>query len=730
VRRSTAVAALLALAVVAIAARASDFRDVFTGDTIVFPVGDPYYHLRRALYTMQHFPRTLLFDPLVGYPDGARIPWPPLHDLLLAALGRAFGGGVRDLERAAAWLPPLLGALTVFPVFGVGSLLGGTGVGLLSAAIYALLPASIFYSNLGDADHHCTVGLLAALWLLGSIAAALPRSTRRARIGAQALVAAARSALLLVWPGSLLYVALADGAQLAVEALSGRRQRLVEHAAGLLATAALAVPIVSTLGLPVGGPFSAEALSWLQPTALAALAVVALGCAALERRAPTARVWQRALRAALLGSAVAAAVLALPGPREALAQGLVFLGKSEPWSALNAEQLPLILPWRPHGWLRPLRYFGGFGFLIPLVPFVALWRARDPSVREPALLLAAWSAGLGTLAALQVRYGNDFAAPASIGFALLIDDAHRALARRLPRAGARAATALLVVATCGPLVAAAAVPAWGALRAVPPLGDPLLATPDGTLYRFAELVRATTPETAGFDDPSQRPEYGIACPPNIGHVLHYVAHRATAADNFGPYSGVRRFGAAFRFSWLESEEAAVASAERLGARYVVTMEYGPTTPMSLTQRLHREDGVEREGAPRWEHFRLIAEGPAGGMPLSEMFGAPVPPHAVPYKLYEVVPGALLEIAAPAGTQVEASVTVRAPGGRRFEYRAHASADGDGMARLRVPYATETDAPVRPIGPWRVRAGDESRRVSVSEQAVRAGAVVPVGGSPG
>ena len=729
-RRSTALAALLAVVAVAFAARAVGFREVFAGGAIVFPVGDPYYHLRRALYTMQHFPRPLLFDPLVGYPDGAAIPWPPLHDLLLAALGRAFGGTVRDLELAAAWLPPVLGALTAVPVYAAGALFGGRRLALGAAAIYALLPAAIFYANVGDADHHCTVGLLGALWLLGALASARPSSARGARVAAQALVTAARTALLLVWPGSLLYVALADGAQLAVEGLAGRVERLREHAAGLLASAALVAAVVPGLGPPVGGPFSAGALSWLQPTAMVALALVMLGAAEVERWRPAASVRARALRIALLGGAGGAALLALPVVREAVAHGLSFLGKSEPWAALNSEQLPLIRPWLPHPWRLPIRYFGGFGYLLPLVPFVALWRARDPGVREPALLLAAWTASFGLLAALQVRYGNDYAAAASIGFALLIDEARRALARVLPRPAALGATALLVVATCGPLVSVAALPAWYELRALPPLGDPLLTTPDGSLYRFAEQVREATPPTPGFADPTERPAYGIVSPPNIGHVLHYVAERATTADNFGPYAGARHFEEAFAFPTLESEDEAVALAGRLGARYVVTMEYGLVAPKSLSQRLHREDGLEREGAPRWEHFRLITEGPTGGMPLSEMFHANVPAGAVPYKLYEVVPGAVLEVAAPAGTEVEASTAIRTPGGRRFVYRAHAPAGADGIARLRVPYATETQAPAHPMGPWRVRVGDEIRRVSVSEEAVREGAVVPVGGLPG
>jgi hypothetical protein len=64
------------------------------------------------------------------------------------------------------------------------------------------------------------------------------------------------------------------------------------------------------------------------------------------------------------------------------------------------------------------------------------------------------------------------------------------------------------------------------------------------------------------------------------------------------------------------------------------------------------------------------------------------------------------------------------------YTARGAAGADGVARLRVPYATETQAPARPIGPWLVRVGDAEREVAVSESAVREGSAVAVGGPRG
>jgi hypothetical protein len=264
-----------------------------------------------------------------------------------------------------------------------------------------------------------------------------------------------------------------------------------------------------------------------------------------------------------------------------------------------------------------------------------------------------------------------------------------------------------------------------AARNAAPLADPLLATPAGTLRRFAEEVRRVTPESGGYFDPLERPAYGILSPANVGHVLHYVAHRATPSDGFGPYSGSRHWEQSRRFFELRSEERALRTADALAARYVMTAEYGPVEYRSLTQRLHREDGLERDDAPRFERFRLVAEGPRGGRPLTDLYGGVAAPGVAPYKLFERVAGAVIEVRADAGTAVEAALALHSPFGREFRYVARAVAGTDGVARLRVPYASDAKTPVAAREPWELRVGDARLPVMISEEDVLQGATVPV-----
>ncbi len=99
------------------------------------------------------------------------------------------------------------------------------------------------------------------------------------------------------------------------------------------------------------------------------------------------------------------------------------------------------------------------------------------------------------------------------------------------------------------------------------------------------------------------------------------------------------------------------------------------------------------------------------------------PGVVAYKLFELVKGAVFEVRGDPGVPIRAEVSVVTPMGRRFEYRATTSIGADGIARLRVPYATETNEPTKPEGPYRVWIEAVEIRVRVTDAEVREGALI-------
>lgn len=120
-QRLSGVTTLLAIFALALLARSFGSAIAFRDDGgVLFTGGDPWYPLRRALFSFAHFPDYLRFDPSLADPHGAPVPWPPLWDLALAAAGHLAGGTHRRFELAAAWLPVLTGAAAVFPVHALG----------------------------------------------------------------------------------------------------------------------------------------------------------------------------------------------------------------------------------------------------------------------------------------------------------------------------------------------------------------------------------------------------------------------------------------------------------------------------------------------------------------------------------------------------------------------------------------------------------------------------------
>jgi hypothetical protein len=418
--------------------------------------------------------------------------------------------------------------------------------------------------------------------------------------------------------------------------------------------------------------------------------------------------------------------LLIPGLTESLEYAREYALKETAWIAGNAESQPIYAK----GSSAAAFLFGGFAWLVPLSPLGPGLRARVPGLRASALLLAAFTAAFGALAISQSRYANDFAPAGSVALVLLLSESARLLSRWVPRPLrwlALLAPALAGLLLAWPLLSAhwARVPrALAALQGAP-ADDVALRTPHATVHRFAKLVREATPETRGYFEPHEVPEYGVLSFAGIGHVFQRIARRPTPSDNFGPHLADSNLARARGFYELTNEKEAVASAQKLGWRYVVTAAAGKPRRGMLLHRLHWADGTTRFGAPRLEQFRLVTEGPPSGISIGNL-SQPRPTGDIPYKLFEIVPGALLRVPAEPGAAVSAELTIRTPTLRRFTYRATAEADAEGVARLRVPYATETEAPARPLAPYAVRAGERAYEVVVSDVQVREGAAIDVG----
>ena len=729
-----------ALGVVALAGlmRALPFATVFHAGQVVFAPADAMYHVRRSFYTFDQWPSVLLFDHYVNHPGGAPIPWSPLPDILAGSLAALIARDEYAFEAVLAWWPVLIGALGALPIYFVARTIASRGVALGAGAIYALLPVSVAYGRVGNPDHHVATAAGGACLLLLCVQLAARERDRRSLVWLAALLALTRAALLLTWHGSLLYLAVLESTLLGLALLGRRPEVHAVHALSALGTLLLVGPILATFPTPLLGLYSSIALSRLHLIAVAGAGLVALACWGYDARAP-----HRAGTASRLGVAAAAGllflaiVLSLPGPREGLTPALRFLTMTDAAGATTAEQFSLFSPFGRTADHAVTGTWGLYAYLLPLCPvFLLLWARRHAPA--PTLVVAFWAAAFGFLALGQLRYGNDAAAAACVGFAVAGGQLHAWLRHtlRLPRA-----VAVVVVVGLGLALYATPIRTFyapWAVRSAAKLtgigGEDRwpLATAGWPVHQFLEAVRAVTPETSGYTDPAARPEYGVVAPANLGHAVQWVARRPTPTDPFWEYIGPENWQRSSDLLMSENEAEAIRLSRALRARYVIVA--AGRSRGRLQDRLFRDDGLRRPGQPAYRRFRLVTEGPRGAGALETAVGlvggAAFEAGAVPYKLFEVVEGARLEIPAAPGSRVEASLVVRTPAGREFRYQTAARTPSDGLALLRVPYANEPagarsgEHAVTPAPRWEITIdGRAAGTLYVPEAAVVAGDVV-------
>ena len=146
------------------------YDHVFVDGAVWFRGTDAWYHMRLVDNLLQHFPQRISFDPYTFYPNGITVGWPPFFDWLVAGTVRLIGGSNpsrHTIDTIAAYIPPVMGTLTIFPVYFIGRELFSRWAGLLAAALLVVLPGEFLNrSLLGFTDHHVAESLFSTTTIL------------------------------------------------------------------------------------------------------------------------------------------------------------------------------------------------------------------------------------------------------------------------------------------------------------------------------------------------------------------------------------------------------------------------------------------------------------------------------------------------------------------------------------------------------------------------------------
>jgi asparagine N-glycosylation enzyme membrane subunit Stt3 len=233
---------------------------------------DDVYHLRRARFAVAHFPRTILLDPFMNFPDGGVPIWPPLFDLALAAPARVFdgpGASAGAIERRAAWVPLVFAAGSILLAGLLGRRLMGEAAGAAAALFLAVCPAHLLWTQYGHTDQHVAESFFGLLVLVLFLSGRDEPESRR-KLRQEVWTGLALGAAVLAWQGAIYWGAVV-ALSLFLEAAGTRRSVFREAAVTLgLAAGTAAAGTAFWLG-PRHAPFTYISFGWFQPLFLAAL---------------------------------------------------------------------------------------------------------------------------------------------------------------------------------------------------------------------------------------------------------------------------------------------------------------------------------------------------------------------------------------------------------------------------------------------------------------------------
>lgn len=709
------------------------------GGQYLFYGPDSYDHLRRITLGLKAFPGVAVFDSYYGYPAGTGQIWSPLFDYLISAAVLLFGGSEQAVHGIGFWLPPVLSFFTVFMVYAAGSRFFNRETGIVAACVIALLPGHILYSLVSELDHHvaepmvCLATVISLLKAWDRLEKGIPSQVDWLGTGGWMVFS------ILIWRGSVIFwgiVFLALAIQIVANRMHGRDSlQLSSYGRNVCLFAALLIFPVCVFdfwGSARGVDFGI--ISWFHVILLLSFA----GCLHLLGRLGRRNIVIAA--AALALTLVAAAVIVPQGKRfllELLA-GISVIGGKDPWLDSISELRPMLFPAGKLDLGHATETMSFFYWLSP-VAFVFIylkWRfgnCRD--FRLSAFMV--WGGLLWLIPLFRERYVHLAALITALSAGFLFFLWVERSAAFVKKSGGYFTACLLLLAMYSPSAAF--------IRDIPRLSLPKHEKSD--LRESLAWLREKTPPTSFFTTAEQVPEYGVLADWGLGAYIDYVARRPTVATNFGWETHGLFESASFLTTTKPADAENILRLNRVRYLFLndisgnlpalkAIAEFGmgkrnmaaPTQPFNplatMYYRLYIRDGSayavggHAEGA--LGKYRLVFESADGIID-------PFVGFVSHYKIFEIVPGAVIKGEAEKGKTVEIKLLLRSPAGRPYTYRDATIAGEHGEFAFVVPYATigEVVAGTVPLGKYAIKAGNLHMELDVDEAGIQSGKVIRI-----
>jgi dolichyl-phosphooligosaccharide-protein glycotransferase len=538
--------AVLTICAFAFGVRVINWNDVFVGDEVRCIENDAYYHMRRVFLAVENRLQVPAYDSYMNFPDGLYCNWPPLFDWLIAGTALLLGCGhpsANLIDTVGAFVPPVLGALTVLVVYLIGAFCFGRKPALLTAFVFALLPYHIQVSVLGRPDHHVAVVLLSSLLFLSIMH--LAAAQRRCHMFELSLIGGfLLFANLATWIGSLLFVGVLLGFFSILIFLNRcdekRLVSLTVAGAGIFACAALFLwPLVSRThwwltNQPTWSALSSCHLAVLCCCALALLIeMAAIRLTLMTKSSSSNARWKYGVT--ILALSAAAILLARNSIIESLLDAPRWFLKQDPLMRQVYESNPLTLR-------SAMENFTGLAVLLPVILLMMCWRWWKNDRKELLALFPLWTIAAGISAVIQERFSDIFSVNAAIligglsAIALAVERQPPSSPMPLPTRARIPIVAVLLIVY--------ALASWPTLKWLKSywINARSPQTQRTIVYEMCHWLRDNTPAQPGYDlKGGGKPDYSVLAGWPLGNAITYLGHRANVANNF--------------VGWKESREA-------------------------------------------------------------------------------------------------------------------------------------------------------------------------------
>jgi oligosaccharyl transferase (archaeosortase A-associated) len=374
VRRDVVLVLLLAVAAFGIRTYPA-WDAVFTPAGVSFLETDAWYHVRLVENQVRNFPWRLTDDPYAA-PTGQFVPIAPLFDTITATMVMVAHGRdatAAEVERIAAFMPPVFGTLAVVVAWAVGRRLFDRRAGLIAAGLLTVLPGHFMERTmLGFVDHHALEALLAMVVVLCFTRGLMKRTPM-----AGALAGVSLGLYLLAWGSGALLVAIIGGWLIAYAAIARTYDELAD--------AALLTGFASVVSFLLVVAFQDPAMHRYGSQIFGLLGLAAAAFAtAIAARHPTALPGRTVVFGSVAVVGVIATIVLVSFAPGLFRELLIDVGRlaPDPMRMGVLEARPLFRYSGNWSWLQPWLFFRT-GFFIGIIALAAfafrIWKHRAPA---------------------------------------------------------------------------------------------------------------------------------------------------------------------------------------------------------------------------------------------------------------------------------------------------------------------------------------------------------------